>query len=109
MDTLCQWAEAHGQIQKTGMDLILSVRVWYIRPEGVASVQTEEGDTRGKMKEPSQAENSVFAKAWQIEQSWSLEHGHLALAVKSWVLFLFLCESLLCSHPGPLELLTRKP
>lgn len=49
MDTLCQWAEAHGQIQKTGMDLILSVRVWYIRPEGVASVQTEEGDTRGKM------------------------------------------------------------
>ena len=31
MDTLCQWAEVHGQIQKTGMDLILPVRVWYIR------------------------------------------------------------------------------
>ena len=31
MDTLCQWAEAHGQIQKSGMeDLSLSVRVWYI-------------------------------------------------------------------------------
>lgn len=32
MDKLCQWAEAHAQIQKTGMDLILSVRVWSIRP-----------------------------------------------------------------------------
>lgn len=27
IDTLCQQAEAHGQIQKTEMDLILAVRV----------------------------------------------------------------------------------
>lgn len=50
METLCQGAEAHGQIQKTGMDLIFSVRVWYIRPVGVASVHTEEGDSGDKMR-----------------------------------------------------------
>jgi hypothetical protein len=61
------------------------------------------------MKGLYQAENNVFINTWKLGWTWSLWHGHLALAARGWVLLLFLCECLSCSYPGPLELLRSKP
>lgn len=54
----------------------------YIRPLGMASVQTEEADTGGKDERTLSGGKQCICKDMAVEWTWSLWHGHLALAAR---------------------------